>query len=90
MSVIDLKKLKDKDEEIISPAIAVYIEKACPKCKLGRMNFAGKVIPGTNGARRALGHECDKCHHRAFYQSQYPRVEFKKVETETNPEEVKH
>jgi hypothetical protein len=78
MPVIDISKLKHKDDEIRTPARVVLVEKSCPKCGLGRMNFTGRAKPVTPPI---LEHICDKCKHKEEYRQQYPQVDFERVES---------
>lgn len=79
MPVIDISKLKHKDDEVRIPAKVVIIEKPCPKCGLGRMNFTGRAKPTMPPV---FEHVCDKCQHKEAYKKQYPAVDVEKAETE--------
>ncbi|MFA5307485.1 MAG: hypothetical protein WC365_08610 [Candidatus Babeliales bacterium] len=82
MSVIDISKLRQKDAEIKTPAIAVYVEQPCPKCLLGRMEFTGRGAQPAPNKPPIFEHVCSKCHHKEAYIKQYPTVEFVKIEKE--------
>lgn len=76
--VVDLSNLGT--DEVRTPAYPEYVEKVCPKCKLGRMNFTGKTMPSpAPKTPPVLEHICGKCQHKEYYGNQYPRVEFIKI-----------
>ena len=80
MNVLNLSKLTKKNDEIRTPARAVYVEKACPECKLGRMVQTGRAMQPAPGMPPIFEHICDKCQHTEGYGKQYPRVDFMKVD----------
>jgi hypothetical protein len=82
MSVIDISKLQHKNDEIKTPAFAVYVEKPCPKCGFGRMNATGRGAQPDPKKPPIFEHVCLKCQHKETYSKQYPTVEFVKVEPE--------
>lgn len=89
MSVINLSKLSHKDEEIRTPARGIMIEKVCPKCSIGRMNATGRAAQTALNVPPVFEHVCGKCQHKEVYGKQYPRVEFEKIEQETEEKEGK-
>jgi hypothetical protein len=89
MSVINISKLQHKDDEIKTPALAVYIEKPCPKCALGRMNATGRGMQLVPNLPPVFEHVCSKCQNKEAYGKQYPTVEFVKMEREEKEGEVK-
>jgi hypothetical protein len=82
MSVINIADLKHKDDEIKTPAVAVYVEKACPKCGFGKMEATGRAAQPDSKLPPIFEHSCNKCQHKEAYRKQYPTVEFVKVEPE--------
>jgi ribosomal protein L37AE/L43A len=86
MSVINIAESARKNDEIRTPAKVVYVEKSCPKCGFGRMEFTGRAAQPDSSKPPIFEHICSKCRHQVAYGKQYPRAEFEKVEAEVKDE----